>query len=184
VVRLPLLGAHQRGNLGLAWAAMEALGEAGFEVSSEDFVRGVEGLLWPGRLEVVRARPWLVLDCAHNVPSLQALAAALPEALRYERLVLVLGMSADKEVVAAAACIAPRADRVILTQAMMQRALWASKLTEATWHLWRSTPLVRWTVAEALAEAEALARPEDCICVTGSVFVVGEAMEVLGLPVR
>ena len=160
------------------------MGEQGYPVSTEEFRQGVETIQWPGRLEIVSARPWVVLDCAHNEPALRAVAESLPTALQYRRLVLVLGMSADKEVAAAVARIAPLADEVILTQALMKRALWASELTRVTWSLWRTTPRVRWTVAKALGEAKDRAGPEDCILVTGSVFVVGEALQALGLPVR
>ena len=183
-VALPLLGRHQRGNLALASAAVEALGERGFPVSGGQFAAGVAKLHWPGRFEVLQSRPWLVLDCAHNALSLRVLAEALRETLPYRRLVLVFGMSADKEIVEAAAEIAPVAHRVILTQAMMHRAEWASALAHSTWELWHGTPHVAWTVAEALALARELAEPGDCICVTGSIFVVGEALEALGIPVR
>jgi dihydrofolate synthase/folylpolyglutamate synthase len=183
-VRLPLAGRHQWGNLAVAWAALEALGERGFPVRRRQFVQGVESLHWPARLEVVGARPWLVLDCAHNAPSLRALAAALPEALRYRRLILVYGLSADKEIEAATAEIAPLADAVVLTQALVHRALWVDRLARATWSAWRGTPHLAWTVEEALAQARELAEPEDCICVTGSVFVVAAAMQALGMEVR
>ncbi len=183
-VRLPLLGAHQLGNLGLAWTALELLGEAGLPVSPGEFQRGVETVSWPGRFELAEARPWLVLDCAQNVPSLRALAQALPATLCYRRLVLVFGISADKEIVPATAEIAPWADAVVLTQAPTPRAMWVSELAKATWGLWRSTPHIVWTVEEALQRARSLAGPEDCICVTGSVFVVGAALQALGRPVR
>jgi len=183
-VRLPLAGRHQWGNLGLAWTAVEALGEQGFPVKRRQFVAGVKSLRWPARLEVVQARPWVVLDCAHNVPSLRALAAALPASLRYRRLILVYGLSADKEIEAATQEIAPLAEAVVLTQAMVHRALWVSELARATWGAWRATPHLAWTVEEALQRARALADPEDCICVTGSVFVVGAALQALGMEVR
>jgi dihydrofolate synthase/folylpolyglutamate synthase len=183
-VRLPLPGRHQWDNLAVAWAAIEALGERGFPVSRKQFARGVEGVRWPGRLEIAETRPWLVLDCAHNQPSLRALAAALPATLRYRRLILVYGLSADKEIEAATAEIAPLADAVVLTQAMVHRALWVDQLARVTWSAWRTTPHVTWTVEEALAQARALAGPEDCICVTGSVFVVSAALEALGAEVR
>lgn len=182
-VRLPLLGAHQRDNLALAWSALQALAPRGFRVSPEQFVRGVERLRWPGRFEVVETRPWLVLDCAHNVMSLRALRQALSESLTFRRLILVFGMSADKEIAAAAREIAPLADSVVLTQAMVHRAQWASELARSTWDVWRGAPHVRWTVAEALELARELAEPEDCICVTGSFFVVGEALEAMGADV-
>ena len=183
-VRLPLPGRHQWDNLAVAWAAVEALGEAGLPVSRQQFARGVAGVRWPGRLEIAGVRPWLVLDCAHNQPSLRALAAALPALLSYRRLILVYGLSADKDVAAATAEIAPLADVVVLTQALVHRALWVDQLARATWSAWRTTPHVTWTVEEALAQARALAGPEDCVCVTGSVFVVSAALQALGAEVR
>jgi dihydrofolate synthase/folylpolyglutamate synthase len=186
-VRLPLPGRHQWDNLAVAWAAIEALGELeerSLVVSRKQFARGVEGVRWPGRLEIAETRPWLVLDCAHNPPSLRALAAALPATLRYRRLILVYGLSADKEIEATTAEIAPLADAVVLTQALVHRALWVDQLARATWSAWRTTPHVTWTVEEALEQARALAGPEDCICVTGSVFVVSAALQAIGAEVR
>lgn len=183
-VRLPLLGVHQVENLALAWAATQALGEQGLTVASPDFVRGVEGVRWPARCEIVEAYPWLVLDCAHNQPSLHALAQALPEMIRYNQMLLVFGMSSDKEIAEAAAQVAPLADVIILTRAKIHRAMLIDELARVTWSLWQATPHLTWTVAEALHRARELAGPQDCICVTGSIFVVGEAMAELGLPVR
>ena len=75
-------------------------------------------------------------------------------------------------------------DAVVLTQALVHRALWVDQLARATWDAWRTTPHLAWTVEEALQRARDLAGPEDCICVTGSVFVVGAALQALGMEVR
>jgi dihydrofolate synthase/folylpolyglutamate synthase len=182
-LRLPLLGPHQRENLGLAWAALQALPPP-FTVTPAQFAAGAESLSWPGRFEIVDTSPWLVLDCAHNVPSMRALARMLPQALRYERLLLVLGMSADKQITATVGEIAPQADEVWLTEAFRLRALPVAQLAEQTGPLWAEEPHQVESVAQALAQARAQAGPGDCVLVTGSVFVVGEALQALGLPVR
>lgn len=177
---LPLLGAHQLVNLGVAAATCEQLAARGVTVDPESFARGLARAHWPGRMEVVEAQPWLVLDCAHNPDSARALFAALRRHLHYERLILVLGVSREKDVAGIARELAAGADHVILTQAQLKRALEVEALAETTAAQWRSWE-VRGNCAAALARARELAGGRDAICVTGSVFLVAEAMELLSL---
>jgi dihydrofolate synthase / folylpolyglutamate synthase len=178
-----LLGRHQGLNAALAYEAVCRLRELGLPVSDGDFQHGLAALRWPGRFDVREARPWVVLDCAHNEPSAVALAVALREYLAFERLILVLGISSDKDAVAIARELAPVTDRVILTQARLSRALPAEELAAATQGLWRCEPELVPSVRAALDRARELARPGDCVCIAGSIFVAGEGAAYLeGLP--
>lgn len=179
-VQTPLLGAHQATNLAVALGLIELLREQGFAVSDEAVRVGCQTVRWPGRLQLVDTRPWLLLDAAHNGPAAKALAAALPGLLEYDRLIAVLGLSAEKDAVGFCRELAPLTDLAILTQAQISRALPAADLERLTGTLWREARPVADTAA-ALRLARELAGPRDCILLTGSFYVVGEAMSVLGL---
>ncbi len=171
---LSLLGDHQLVNAGVAARACEALTQAGVAIGAQAFGDGLTRARWPARVEILATRPWLVLDCAHNPESARALMSALRRHLKYERLALVLGVSADKD----AARIADElreASYVVLTQADMPRAMPAPQLAELTAGTWDTVEVIE-DAAQALAAARDWAGEADCICVTGSFFVVGELM--------
>jgi dihydrofolate synthase/folylpolyglutamate synthase len=173
---LPLLGAHQATNAAVAVGIIIQLRQQGFDIPDEAVRDGLASVRWPGRFEIAGTRPWLIYDCAHNGQSAQALAATLRASLEYDRLIVVLGVSGDKDVAAIAEQLGPVADHAILTQAANTRALPAKDLAEATGQYWRSHEVVP-QVSEALGRAHELADEKDAICITGSFYVVGEAME-------
>ncbi len=96
-ITTPLLGPHQATNAAVAYAVLQVLATCGFSVDDHQFVQSIAAVTCPGRIQIVAARPWLVLDCAHNRVSAAALAATLPRHLSYDKLVSVLGVSADKD---------------------------------------------------------------------------------------
>ncbi len=181
-VSLPLPGAHQAINVGVAAAACTALRELGLGISAAEFTRGLEAVRWPARVEITEAHPWVIADCAHNGQSARALMAAMRRHLVFERLIVVLGVSKDK----AAGDIAHEladAHHAILTRASLPRALSTAKLTERTGASWRSFETIEEPVA-ALARARELAGPRDAICVTGSLFVISDLVEAGALRLR
>jgi len=182
-VHTPLVGRHQAVNAATAHEVVLQLRRQGWHITDGDIERGLANVRWPGRFDVREARPWLVLDCAHNEPSAAALAAALPEHLQFDRLVLVMGVSRDKNVEAMARWFAPLAGHVILTEARLHRAMPVADLAQRTEGIWQVKPECIVHVRAALDRARRVAGPRDCICITGSFFVVGEAMAYLqGLP--
>ncbi|MHB8994121.1 MAG: bifunctional folylpolyglutamate synthase/dihydrofolate synthase [Armatimonadota bacterium] len=176
---LPLAGEHQVINLSVALGVVDILREQGYAISKEAIATGVRQVHLPGRLQVVGERPWVVLDVAHNEPAAKALAATLPTMFEYERLIAVLGLSAEKDALAFCRELAPLVDVAILTQAGIARALPAAELARLTSALWRQT-IVSDNVDDALQTGRSLAGREDCILITGSFYVVGEAMEAMG----
>ncbi len=175
-----LLGAHQAANLGVAFGILESLGSRGYTVGNEDLKAGLLNINWPGRFDIRDVRPWLVFDCAHNPESARTLARALPEYLDFDTLALVVGMSGDKDVEGFAQFLAPLGPRVVLTQATTERALPVKELAQRAARAWADVRVVP-DVAEACARARELAGPEGAVCVTGSFYVVGEAMQALGI---
>ncbi len=179
-----LPGDHQLENVGLAAGALWCAGTAGFETGEAAFRWAVAGVRSPGRFEriVPAAGPPVVLDGAHTPAAAAAFAAALRDAFPDRLATAVVGLSADKDAVAVVAALAPAVRGVVATRADSPRAADPAALGEAA----RGTGLpaiVVPTVSEALARARDVAGPVGLIAVTGSLFVVAEAREALGLAV-
>jgi dihydrofolate synthase/folylpolyglutamate synthase len=189
-LRLPLLGRHQLENAATAVLALESLpdrqaglADRGLAIPAAALRRGLEEVRWPARLEIIRRRPLVVLDGAHNVDSVRRLCQALDEYLPYSRAIVVAGFSADKDIGAIAAELErlPRLARVIATRSPHPRAAPADAVAAA--FLEREIETA-WEgdVPAALEAALRLAAPEDMVCVMGSLFVAAEARRhILGL---
>lgn len=178
-----LRGAFQQENARLAVCAAWQLGSRGFSITDEAMRRGLAAVQWPGRLEVAAEAPLIVLDGAHNGDSAQKLAASLQSEFRFARLLLILGMSHDKQLDAILAALVPHAQQLILTRSRHPRAYSdLDKLAAAAQpYLASGTPALTPDIPEALELARSMAHPDDLICVTGSLFVVGAARQALGL---
>ena len=174
-----LLGRHQRDNATLAVAAAVALDARGFAIGPDAIRRGLAAVHWPGRLEVLRERPTLVVDGAHNRDSAARLADALRECFDWRRLHLVLGMSGDKDVPGVLDALLPAADRVSVTRSRHERACPPDALAAAA-RARGCEPVVEPDAAHAIRRAIADADRRDLVCVTGSLFLAGDAIEVLG----
>jgi dihydrofolate synthase/folylpolyglutamate synthase len=175
---LPLLGEYQLENAATAVAVVEVLAEQGIVVSAESIAAGLAGVHWLGRLQILRQKPWFIVDCAHNAYSVKKLTEALRQYFNFERAVLILGVSSDKDVGGMVAELAPLGGTVIVTATRHPRALEPAKLA-AQLSKQGITPEVVENVASAVDLALARAKPEDLICATGSIFVVAEVMEYL-----
>ena len=134
---------------------------------------------WPGRFEIVSRRPYVILDGAHDAAGAEALARTLETLFPGYRIILVLGAQRDKDAEAMAARLCPLADRVITTASSSPRAVDADELQRMVYQHCRHTAAYA-PVSLALREALDQARPTDAIVVTGSLYVVGEAMKALG----
>jgi dihydrofolate synthase/folylpolyglutamate synthase len=173
---LPLPGRHQHGNAALALAVLELLADRGFPAPETAVREGLKNTCWPGRLEQVAQDPRIILDGAHNPAAARSLAQALKQLRVNGRLILVLGVMADKDVDGILARLLPLAQLVIFTQPRYFRAAATDELlrrAKAYGLEARSVPVV----AEAIRQAQAVAGPHDRIVITGSLFTVGEAKQ-------
>jgi dihydrofolate synthase/folylpolyglutamate synthase len=173
---LNLKGRHQYANAAVALAVVELLNRGGFSVSEAAIREGLQATRWPGRLEVVPQDPRVLLDGAHNPAAALTLAQNLKSARQNGRLILVMGVMADKDVDAILARLLPLAQTVIFTQPQYFRAAAPRDLAR------RAQPfgleiLQTPKVATAIQQAQSLAGPQDHIVVTGSLYTVGEAKE-------
>jgi len=176
---IPLLGEHQMENTAVAVAAVESLVERGALVSPEAMARGLAGLHWPGRLQVLRRDPLVVIDGAHNAYSIKRLVAALKEYFRYRRLLVIFGVSADKPFRDMVAELAPSVAEVIVVRSRNPRSLSAETMAQE-FARYGTAVAMAGSVAAAVELAQSHAGADDLICATGSIFIIAEVMEHLG----
>ncbi len=181
-VFLPLYGRHQAVNAALALAAFEAYHRFEVELDPELVREGFAGAQVPGRLEAIprEGQSLIVLDGAHNPAGIASLAAALTQDFAFERRVAVLGILEDKDVEEMVQALAPAVDHVVAVAPDNVRAGDPSRITAVCDQLGLSCEEAD-DVDHALDLADGVTRPSDGVVVTGSLFLVGEARELLGL---
>jgi dihydrofolate synthase/folylpolyglutamate synthase len=178
-LELNLLGAHQAANAAVAVACVEELRQQGWHLPDSAVAAGLAGVTWPARMEVIGRRPWVVLDCAHNVASAEAVVETLGAFPPGRRLLLFAG-SSDKDLAGMFRVLAPHFSEAFLTRYGDNPR---GAAPEELLTLWNEagggaatllpTPVAAWTAAQAQAG------PEDLVCITGSVFLAGELRPLL-----
>ncbi|MFN4259075.1 MAG: bifunctional folylpolyglutamate synthase/dihydrofolate synthase [Gemmataceae bacterium] len=179
-MELGLLGEHQAANAALAVAVVEHLRAERIDIPDQAVRDGLAQVRWPARMEVVSRRPLVVLDCAHNVASVQALVETLRQSFPGGRRLLILAVSNDKDITGMLRVLAPSFDHAYLTRYLNNpRCLPPEQMVERL----RADAALPCTVcpmpADAWHAARAAAAPDDLICVTGSVFLAGEMRQLL-----
>jgi dihydrofolate synthase/folylpolyglutamate synthase len=175
-LHIPLLGLHQLENAANAVAAAELLQEKGAKISSHNIAEGLAKVDWPGRLQVLRKKPWVVVDGAHNAYSMKRMVEAIDEYFKYDKVKLILGFGADKDIAGMAAEAAELTSDIILVASKHPRAVKAEELV-AEFQKHRVTPRIAESVKDAIALALGEAGHNDLICAAGSIFVTAEVME-------
>lgn len=174
-ITLPMLGPHQAQNAAIALASLDLLAERGIPVTVEAVSRGFASLRFPGRVEVLGERPWLVVDGAHNVASAQALAETLLTCFPSVRRTLIFGTTRDKDLLGQLRALLPLFDEVVATQYLENpRAVPPQEIAEAVLALSGRESTVCFDPATALARARDVTPPEGLICVSGSLFLAAE----------
>jgi len=187
---LPLYGAHQGQNAAVALAAVEALlGDQ--PIDAEVLVNAFGRVTSPGRLEIMRSSPTILLDAAHNPHGAEATAAALEDSFSFDHVIGVIGVMGDKDAEGVLAVFEPHLSHLVVTQNSTDRAMPARRLGQLAAEMYGED---RVTVVPGLADAidAAAALAEDAgsfgggssisggaVLVTGSVVTVGEARALL-----
>jgi dihydrofolate synthase/folylpolyglutamate synthase len=180
---IPLLGQYQLSNAAAAIGALEALIENGANIPPQAVLQGMQNVNWEGRLQVLNRHPLVIADGAHNQDSAQKLRQSLQQYFKYNKAVLVIGMSSDKDLPGIVAELAPAFSQVIVTRSLHPRAMAAAPIA-AEFNKHGITALQTDDIAEAMPLALSLAGENDMICVTGSLFIAAGAIEqamILGL---
>jgi dihydrofolate synthase/folylpolyglutamate synthase len=185
LVESPLVGRHQLRNIALAIAAAEVLSHQGFAITAEAIERGIRETHWPGRFQVIPAdggSPEYVFDVAHNPAGAWALRSALSAGYDDRPLTFVFGAMRDKAISEIAEILFPLAAQVIATKSDNPRSATPDEIREAASRT--ATDIEdAIDVASALDRASSLAGPRGVVVITGSIYIVGEAMRVLRVKV-
>jgi dihydrofolate synthase/folylpolyglutamate synthase len=176
--KLPLLGSHQLDNAATAVVAFEKLAAAGVTVTEDVVKRGLEETKWPGRIEIVRRRPQIIVDVAHTADSARRLRDTAAEYLHIGQATLIVGVMGDKDLEGLAMAIEPIARRVIATRADHPRALDPEAVARVFRDLGVETFWER-TVPDAIESALRLSTQSEAIVILGSVALGGEARAYL-----
>ena len=177
---LPLIGRHQIENCATAIATIEVLSEAGvINADNETIINALAKVKCPARIEVISNNPLIVLDTAHTVASMKILKESIQETLSYKNLILVIGLSSDKDIDGVLSEIVCIADSLILTRTGNPREADPEHMAVVVKHFYKKTPLVIEDIDEALSEAKRIAKEDDLVCITGSFFLAGKAEKIV-----
>lgn len=188
---LPLLGEHQAENASLAVAAVEAFFGAGVDerkLNSDIVEQGLAKVTSPGRLEVIRRGPTVLVDVAHNPHGAKSLTAALESEFDFQYLVAIVGMFYDKDADKFLEILQPKINHLIVTQTSHERALSVAALQDIAQKYFDpeqldSRPDVASAIEYAIELADNAMIEEESgvgILITGSVYTVGQARALLG----
>jgi dihydrofolate synthase/folylpolyglutamate synthase len=175
-VNIPLLGDFQLENTATSVAALEILSSDGFDISAANIAQGLAHVRWSGRFQIVQQQPTVVIDGAHNVASMKRLVNNIKAYFPQKRIFLVFGTSCDKDIPGIIDELVSFYPQVIITQTSHSRAAPLAALA-AEFTKRGIEPETGKTVTEAISRALSLASRTDVICVTGSLFVVAEALD-------
>jgi dihydrofolate synthase/folylpolyglutamate synthase len=177
-VESPLAGRHQLRNVALAIAAAVELKQQGFALTATAIARGIRETQWPGRFQEIAGPPTMVFDVAHNPAGAWALRAALSERFAGRRLVLCFGAMRDKAIAEMAQILFPLAEAVVATHALNPRAASPEEICEIAAAVGAGA-VAEPDITRAVARARELAGKDGVVVVTGSIYVVGKALETV-----
>lgn len=177
-LHLNLKGFHQIVNATTALGAIEIMEDLGYTVSIESMVRGLNEVDWPGRLEIVSSSPKIILDGAHNKAGAIVLKEFLEKESQHKRLILIIGIMKDKDISSILNVLTPLADKVILTRPSIERAASPYLLKQRMGGYGKKAVIIE-DLKEAIKKGISMVDQKDILCITGSLYTVGEAKRFL-----
>ena len=172
---IPLLGYHQVANAATAYAAIKEGSKLGLSVPDPAFQKGFCNTSWEGRFQILSQKPAVVVDAAHNRDSALKLRIALDDYFPGQKVIMIFGASADKDIQGMMIELLPRVDQLFVTRSEHQRAVDTSVLTDFAHQHGLQVESIDST-QKALEQALFKAKPDDVIVATGSVFIAGEIL--------
>ena len=177
-VKTSMLGLHQGENIALSIAAIENLQMNGLFVTDQSIIEGIERTHIAGRMEIVGSEPTIILDGAHNIESIKFLKGTIQNDFKFGKLILVIGILSDKNIKKILEIIVPISDIIISTKSSNKRACDPKKILDIAIKI---RPKIQFfeieDINEAIIKAQNIAQNRDLICITGSLFTVGEARD-------
>jgi dihydrofolate synthase / folylpolyglutamate synthase len=179
---ISLRGQHQVENAGLVVATLDHLAAQGVTISEDALRRGLETVTWPGRFERIHDDPTIIVDGAHNVDSINRLVLTLSTEYPEHRPAFILGIAKDKDIPGMLSHLVPAASSIVATASRSPRATPPDHLIAAVREIDdQLTATTAETVFDAITRLREHVPPDGIICITGSLYVVAEAREALGL---
>ncbi|MDI6716661.1 MAG: folylpolyglutamate synthase/dihydrofolate synthase family protein [Actinomycetota bacterium] len=175
-INLRALGKYQIGNFTMAVAALEAFNGAAVDVNL--LREAASEIICPGRFELVARQPMVVLDGAHNPDGLKALIEELPQFFTFSNLLVVLAISNDKDIKNMLRLLENHASLIIFTKNQSPRSADISQLANVVSQT-RNSYIIEPSLEKAINLAISMASMVDLICVTGSLYTVADAREIL-----
>ena len=170
---IPLIGSYQLENAAAALKAVEVLRKKGWRISTSCAADGLESTSWPGRFEVLRRKPFFIVDGGHNVDGITATAKSLEKIFRDEKIIIIFGVMADKDYDKMLDILLPRASEVLCVAPDNERALGAEDLAKAV--RGKGTPASAYdSVEDAVDAAFEKAKHVMPVCAVGSLYMVGD----------
>ncbi len=183
-VHVPLMGEHQAVNCSLALVMLDALKARGLPIDDQRAVAGLSSVRLQGRMQMISENPRILVDGAHNAASVDALMRAIGQNIPYDSMIVIFGCNKDKDISGMIRRIQVGADKVIFTTVDSPRAADPAEL--AAEYVERSGKMAQ--VGRRLEDAMRIARPaitrEDLICITGSFYLVAEALRKYSKPLQ
>ena len=176
-IMLRLRGRHQAENATAAIEAAELLSEAGLAISREAIIKGLREVKWPGRLELLDERPYVLLDGAHNAGGARVLRDYLDE-FWPGKVTMVFGVMNDKDVEAIASELFGAARTIVLTRVKDPRAADNARLAKPALGC-SSNVIFTETVKQAMSWARSVTPRDGLVCVAGSLYLVGEVKQLM-----
>lgn len=177
-VELALLGVHQVQNCNVVINCCEALMDMGVKITKETILKGLKLVKWPGRLEIMRRNPLVVMDGAHNIDGIKKLTESIDKYFTYNNMILILGILADKQVDEMINTICPKATKVIAVTPHSERAELCEDLRDRVLLCNENCEAVM-DYEKAYEKALSYCKDEDMIIISGSLYMVGDMRKVV-----
>lgn len=177
-ITLPLSGDYQISNCITVLNACAILRQLGLPLTEETIRRGILHASWHGRMEVLKKRPLVLLDGAHNADGIAKLAQSLPHYVNGKKITLVLGVLGDKEYPLMLSEIFPLIHQAVLTEPLSERKLDLESLARATAHFHKPVLLEK-EIPRAFDRALEITEENDLILCCGSLYMIGEIREYI-----
>jgi dihydrofolate synthase/folylpolyglutamate synthase len=177
-LRVPLHGTHQAINCSLALAMLDKLKASGFEIDNKKATDGLSEVKLAGRMEMIYRDPRVLIDAAHNAASVKALMHAVGQHIPYDSMVVIFGCNQDKDIDGMLREIRLGADKVIFTRSSWPKAVSPEELGERYSEISGKMYQTASCLSEAIGLAQNAVGREDLICITGSIYLIGQAKKM------
>lgn len=177
-IELALLGVHQVQNCNVVINCCEALMDMGVKIRKDAILRGLKLVKWPGRLEIMRRNPLVVIDGAHNIDGINKLTESIDKYFEYNKMVLILGILADKQVDDMVKTICPKAAKVIAVTPHSERAELSEDLMKKVL-LYNEDCEAVMDYEEAYEKALNYCEEGDMLVISGSLYMVGDMRKIV-----